>query len=93
MTIKYGDPKLGAALDVVSEALKKIYDAKRDGTATANDGIRLKELHVEWMAVMRQIGAEVEDPRGPAPARAAQNEGDDTGSFIARLRSAFHEPG
>ena len=53
MTFNSGDPKL-EALDEVEAALRKIYDAKRDGTATAQDDIRLKKLHVEWMAVMRQ---------------------------------------
>jgi hypothetical protein len=66
MTIKSCDPKLGAALDAISEALKRIYDAKRDRTATANDDIRLKKLHVEWMAIMRKISdGEAEDLRQP----------------------------
>jgi hypothetical protein len=86
MTIKSGDPKLGAALDAVSEALKKIYDAKRDGTATAKDDIRLKKLHVEWMAIMRKISdGEAEDLRQPT-IPAAQNESRDSASFLARLR-------
>ena len=88
MTIKSGDPKLGAALDAVSEALKKIYDAKRDGTATANDDIRLKKLHVEWMAIMRKISdGETEDLRQPT-IPAAQNESRDS-SFLARLRESI----
>jgi len=86
MTIKSGDPKLGAALDAVSEALKKIYGAKRDGTATAKDDIRLKKLHVEWMAIMCKIGdGEAEGLRQPT-ILAAQNESRDSASFLARLR-------
>jgi len=86
MTIKSGDPKLGAALDAVSEALKKIYDAKRDGTATAKDDIRLKKLHVEWMAIMCKISdGEAEGLRQPT-ILAAKNESRDSASFLARLR-------
>jgi hypothetical protein len=55
MTMKWGDPKLDA-LDVVRAALGKIYDAKRARTATAKDDVRLKELHAEWMAIMRKLG-------------------------------------
>jgi hypothetical protein len=33
-----------------------------------------------------------EEPPRPTTACPAQNEGDDSGSFVARLRSAFHEP-
>jgi hypothetical protein len=53
------DPKL-EALDLVIAALRKIYTAKRVGTATAQDEIHLKQLHTEWMSVMRKIadGAE-----------------------------------
>jgi hypothetical protein len=91
MTLNSGDPKL-EALDEIEAALRKIYEAKRNGTATAQDDIRLKKLHIEWMAVMWKIGVGGEDPPRPAMARPAQNEGDDSGSFIARLRSAFHEP-
>ena len=43
------------ALDAVTEAMRQIYDAKRARTATANDDVRLKELHVQWMAVMRKF--------------------------------------
>jgi hypothetical protein len=64
MTEKWDDPKL-EALDVVREAMGKIYDAKRAGTATAKDDVRLKELHVEWMAIMRKIGNEGDDWRRP----------------------------
>jgi hypothetical protein len=64
MTEKWDDPKL-EALDVVREAMGKIYDAKRAGTATAKDDVRLKELHVEWMAIMRKIGDEGDDWRRP----------------------------
>ena len=86
MTITSGDPKLGAALDTVSEALKKIYDAKRDGTATANDDIRLKKLHVEWMAIMYKISdGEAGDLQRPT-ILTAQNESKDSVSFLVRLR-------
>jgi hypothetical protein len=51
----HGDPKL-EALDLVSAALQKVYTSKHAGTATAQDEIRLKQLHAEWMAVMRKIG-------------------------------------
>jgi hypothetical protein len=53
------DPKL-EALDLVDAALRKIYAAKRAGKATAQDETRLKQLHTEWMSVMRKIvdGAE-----------------------------------
>jgi hypothetical protein len=54
MTIS-GDPT-HEALDAISEALRTIYDAKRNGTATAKDDFRLKELHVERMAIIRKIG-------------------------------------
>jgi hypothetical protein len=57
MAIKWGDPKLDA-LDVVRAALGRIYDAKRARTTTAKDDVRLKELHVEWMAIMRKLGDE-----------------------------------
>ena len=43
------------ALDAVTEAMRQIYDAKQARTATANDDVRLKELHVQWMAVMRKF--------------------------------------
>ena len=43
------------ALDAVTEAMRQIYVAKRARTATANDDVRLKELHVQWMAVMRKF--------------------------------------
>jgi hypothetical protein len=67
MTIS-GDPTL-EALDAVSEALRTIYDAKRNRTATAKDDSRLKQLHAEWMAIMRKIGGvEGEDPRPPRGA-------------------------
>jgi hypothetical protein len=55
MTEKWSDPNL-EALDIVRDAIGKIYDAKRARTATAKDEVRLKELHVEWMAIMRKIG-------------------------------------
>jgi hypothetical protein len=85
MTKEWDDPRL-EALDAVSEALKKIYDAKRDGTATANDDIRLKKLHVEWMAIMRKISdGKAEDLR-QANHPAAQNESRDSASFLARLK-------
>jgi hypothetical protein len=48
------DPKL-EALDLVSAALRRVYAAKRTGTATVQDEIRLKQLHAEWMSVMRKI--------------------------------------
>jgi hypothetical protein len=41
---------------LVSAALQKVYTSKHAGTATAQDEIRLKQLHAEWMAVMRKIG-------------------------------------
>ena len=64
MTIS-GDPTR-EALDAVSEALRTIYEAKRNGTATAKDDLRLKKLHVEWMAIIRKIGGgEGEDPSPP----------------------------
>ena len=44
MKEKSDDARL-EALDVVRDAIRKIYDAKRDGTATAKDAVRLKELH------------------------------------------------
>ena len=67
MTIS-GDPT-HETLDAVSEALRTIYDAKRTGTATAKDDLRLKKLHVEWMAIMRKIGGgEGEDPSPPRGA-------------------------
>jgi hypothetical protein len=93
MTLNSTDPKL-EALDEVEAALRKIYAAKRDGTATEQDDIRLKKLHTEWMSVMWEIGVGGEEPPRSAPARPAQNEGDDLerDSFVARLRSAFHEP-
>jgi hypothetical protein len=57
------------ALDAVSEALRTIYDAKRNRTATAKDDLRLKKLHVEWMAIIRKIGGgEGEDPSPPRGA-------------------------
>jgi len=55
MTIEWGDPKL-EALDAVRAALGRIYDAKRARTASAKDDVRLKELHAEWMAIMRKLG-------------------------------------
>jgi hypothetical protein len=55
IAIKWGDPKLDA-LDVVRAALGMICDAKRARTATAKDDIRLKELHHEWMTIMRKLG-------------------------------------
>lgn len=61
---KWGDPKL-EALDVVREAMGKIYAAKRARAATAQDDVRLKELHVEWMAIMRKIGDGENDWRRP----------------------------
>jgi hypothetical protein len=61
---KWGNPKL-EALDVVREAMAKIYAAKRTRTATAKDDARLKELHMEWMAIMRKIGDEKDDWRRP----------------------------
>jgi molybdenum cofactor biosynthesis enzyme len=67
MTIS-GDPTL-EALDAVSEALRTIYDAKRNGTATAKDDLRLKKLHVEWMAIMRKIGGG--EGEYPSPPRGA----------------------
>jgi hypothetical protein len=85
MMVERGDAKL-EALDEVEAALRKIYDAKRDGTATAQDDIRLKKLHIEWMAVMRKIGGAGEDPPRLAMVRATQNAGDDSGAFMARLR-------
>jgi hypothetical protein len=93
MTLNSADPKL-EALDEVEAALREIYAAKRDGTATEQDDVRLKKLHLEWMSVMWKIGVGGEVPPRPAPARPAQNEGDDSDreSFVARLRSAFHEP-
>jgi hypothetical protein len=69
MTINFGDPKLGATLDAVTEALKKIYDGKRDGTATPNDDIRLKKLHVEWVAIMRKISDGEQKTCGGQPFR------------------------
>ena len=59
MKEKSDDARL-EALDVVRDAIRKIYDAKRDGTATAKENVRLKELHDEWMAIMRKIGDEGE---------------------------------
>ena len=53
MTKEWSDPRL-EALDVVREAMRQIYDAKRARMATAKDDVRLKELHVQWMAVMRR---------------------------------------
>jgi hypothetical protein len=93
MALNSGDPKL-EALDEVEAALRKIYAAKRDGTATEQDDIRLKKLHLEWMSVMWKIGVGGEVPPRPALARPDQNESDDSEreSFVARLRSAFHEP-
>jgi hypothetical protein len=91
MALNSGDPKL-EALDEVEAALRKLYAAKRDETATKHDDIRLKKLHLEWMSLMWKIGVGGEEPPRPATARPAQNEGDDSGSFVARLRSAFHEP-
>ena len=55
MTIEWGDPKL-EALDAVGAALGRIYDAKRARTASAKDDVRLKELHAEWMDIMRKLG-------------------------------------
>jgi hypothetical protein len=64
MKEKSDDARL-EALDVVRDAIRKIYDAKRDGTATAKDAVRLKELHDEWMAIMRKIGDEGDSWRRP----------------------------
>jgi hypothetical protein len=90
MTKEWDDPGL-AALDAVSDALKTIYDAKRDGTATANDEIRLKKLHVEWMAIMRKISnGEAEGLRRPT-IPATQNESRDSASFLARLREGSRQ--
>ena len=67
MTVS-GDPTR-EALDAVSEALRTIYEAKRNGTATAKDDLRLKKLHDEWMAIIRKIGGgEGEDPSPPRGA-------------------------
>jgi hypothetical protein len=52
---EWGDPRLGA-LDAVRERMRQIYDAKRAGTATVMDDVRLKDLHVQWMAVVRKFG-------------------------------------
>jgi hypothetical protein len=68
MTIS-GDPTL-QALDAVSEELRTIYDAKRDGTATAKDDFRLKKLHVEWMAIIRKIGSGEGEGTNPNAAKA-----------------------
>jgi hypothetical protein len=66
MTKKWGDPQLDAAefamdkffdaLAVVTEACGKIWDAKRVGTATPEDDVRMKELQAQWIAIMREIG-------------------------------------
>jgi hypothetical protein len=55
MQSKTGDPRLDA-LDELRAAMASIYDAKRAWTATARDDARLKELHVQWMAVMLKFG-------------------------------------
>jgi hypothetical protein len=64
MKEKSDDARL-EALDVVRDAIRKIHDAKRDGTATAKDAVRLKELHDEWMAIMRKISDEGDSWRRP----------------------------
>jgi hypothetical protein len=68
---KWGNPKVGA-LDVVREAMAKIYDAKRTRTETAKDDARLKELHIKWM-VMRKIGDEEDDWRRPTMLSITKN--------------------
>jgi hypothetical protein len=60
MTKEWSDPRL-EALDVVREAMRQIYDAKRARMATAKDDVRLRELHVQRMAVMRRFGNEGAD--------------------------------
>jgi len=52
MLSKTGDPRL----DALDELRAAIYDAKRAWTATPQDNARLKELHVQWMAVMFKFG-------------------------------------
>lgn len=66
MTKKWGDPKLDAAQfatdkffeaqSVVSEAMGKVLDARRAGTATAEDEARLKELSAQWCDLMTEVG-------------------------------------
>lgn len=55
MLSKTGDPRLDA-LDELRAAMAPIYDAKLAWTATPQDNARLKELHVQWMAVMFKFG-------------------------------------
>jgi hypothetical protein len=55
MLSKSGDPRLDA-LDELKAAMAPIYDAKRAWTSTPQDDARLKELHVQWMAVMFKFG-------------------------------------
>jgi hypothetical protein len=66
MTQKWGDPQLDAAefamdkffdaLAVVTEARGKIWDAKRAGTATPEDEVRMRDLQAQWIAIMHEIG-------------------------------------
>jgi hypothetical protein len=55
MLSKTGDPRLDA-LDELTAAMAPIYEAKRAWTTTPQDNARLKELRVEWMAVMFRFG-------------------------------------
>jgi hypothetical protein len=48
------DPRLDA-LDQIRRAMGKIYDAKRAHTATPQDDARMKELHAQWMIVMKKL--------------------------------------
>jgi hypothetical protein len=38
------------------EAMGKIFDKKRAGTATSEDEATLKELSAEWITLMQEIG-------------------------------------
>ena len=55
MLSKTGDPRLDA-LDELTAAMAPIHEAKRAWTTTPQDNARLKELRVEWMAVMFRFG-------------------------------------
>jgi hypothetical protein len=55
MLSKTGDARLDA-LDDLRAAMAPIYDAKRAWTATPQDDARLRELHIQWMAVMFKFG-------------------------------------